>query len=728
MKKLALLLFGILYGVQVMSNTYYLANNGDNNALGTSSVLPWQTIDKLNSVLLQAGDSVLFRCGDIFRGQIMVNQGGNQFDKIVFSSYGTGAKPIISGAVLNSTWVANGSVYSTSISDSVADFFVSGHVATLARYPNENQYLRLDSAQTSYLKDQSITSLATNLLQGNICIHTTQWCWEKSEINGVIGDKITYSTPTLQTAINEYGYFLYNDFDHLDTIDEWFYDKNTSTLYYQPEDGVDPNSLLTESSVYANGIYLETNVSNILISNLAFEKQSNAGISMFGSGNNYIVVDNCDFSGQYNHGVNDKGRYNEIANSTFREIGGIAVFVSTGGFKSTIHHNTFRSIGLVRNSGIGTEINSSAIKAAFIDSCYIHHNDIDTVGYCGISADGAYNLVERNVIKHAMRLNNDGAALKSYGGQSHHNTFRNNFVSQSEGNREGTNNANFVTPGIYFDFSVNNCLIENNTVFDHTEKGIFQNSGNNNNTIRENIIYQTDYALDLNGNPLIATPISGMHVAKNVFFARNDQSYVLRQVDYTENFTAGLIDSNYYFQPYNAEHYVLRIETGSPVEYSFTEWQLTGFDEHSVPSSVSWANGTNDSELFMNPSDDLLVVDLNGLLYFDLDGNDVCGNFTLEPYTSRVLLTSGLPCESSVSENESNDYFLIFPNPSSDYFYFKTSLTAFEIQVVDLSGRVILEQKMKADNAIDLQTFSPGIYHLRVQEGKKSFNYKISKL
>ena len=42
---------------------------------------------------------------------------------------------------------------------------------------------------------------------------------------------------------------------------------------------------------------------------------------------------------------------------------------------------------------------------------------------------GIENIIERNIIKNAMLLINDGGALKSFGGGSQYNIFRNNFVS-----------------------------------------------------------------------------------------------------------------------------------------------------------------------------------------------------------------------------------------------------------------------------------------------------------
>jgi parallel beta-helix repeat protein len=385
----------------------------------------------------------------------------------------------------------------------------------------------------------------------------------------------------------------------------------------------------------------------VTVRDLAFEKQANAGISIFGASNRYILIENCTFSGQYNYGVYDKGKYNEVSNCSLRDLGGIGVMVSGTGSNCTIHHNTLRNIGPTRNGGIGTEINNTAIKCAFVDSCWIHHNNIDSTGYCGISADGGYHLVERNVIRNAMLLNNDGGGLKSYGALSHHITFRNNFVSTSDGTTEGAHNATFVTPAIYFDFNVNNCLVTQNTVFDRTEMGIWQNSGDYNNTITENIVFGCSYGIDLNSTPAQPTPITGMVVKHNVLFTFSPTGIMFRQfaLNLASAASQGVIDSNYYFQPYNSESYVERVIAGTTTLFSFPEWQITSvYDDHTVPSFVSWTLPQNDAELFMNPSDNDSTIDLGFTRYLDLDSNMVCGSILLSPYTSKVLIRTGDTC------------------------------------------------------------------------------------
>jgi len=439
-------------------------------------------------------------------------------------------------------------------------------------------------------------------------------------------------------AINNYGYFIYDNINLLDTANEWKYDSATATMYYLPPSGVNPNNQTCEAAVYSNGIAINNSASYIIINNIQFEKQMNAGVLISNINNRYIKISNCFFARQYNYGCSDKGKYNEINYCSFSEIDGIAMFVNGGGGNSTIHHNNLNKTGLVRNNGIGQEINGTAIKVAFGDSCLIHHNTIDSAGYCGISVDGTYNTIEKNIISNVMLCNNDGGALKSFGGASHHNIFQNNFVTTSDGNKDGTYQANFITPAIYFDFNVNNSIIKNNTVYGRTQKGIFQNAGDSSNTIEGNIIYGSNIGIDLNSTNLQPTLIKNMNIKKNVFWLKNKSDYAFRQVDTSGNYNYGYIDSNYYFQPYNGiDSIIYRLNNFQTKPYNFSSWQSAGNDVHAIVNSFRWTTGKDSSAIFLNATDYVATQNLQGFVWKDLDGN-IINSLTLQPWTSKVLI------------------------------------------------------------------------------------------
>src|SRR5512135_2095113 len=69
--------------------TYYVSmTDGSDSNNGLSSTAPFQTINKINSLNLQPGDRVLFKCGDVWRGaMLMITRSGAAANPIVFGSY-----------------------------------------------------------------------------------------------------------------------------------------------------------------------------------------------------------------------------------------------------------------------------------------------------------------------------------------------------------------------------------------------------------------------------------------------------------------------------------------------------------------------------------------------------------------------------------------------------------------------------------------------------------------
>lgn len=77
---------------------YYIdSETGDDKQAGTSADNPWQTLDKINQISFQPGDSILFRRGRTFAGTFAPTGSGAAGKPIVVTSYGSGNKPVIDG-------------------------------------------------------------------------------------------------------------------------------------------------------------------------------------------------------------------------------------------------------------------------------------------------------------------------------------------------------------------------------------------------------------------------------------------------------------------------------------------------------------------------------------------------------------------------------------------------------------------------------------------------------
>jgi len=99
--------------------TYYIDNSsGSDSYTGTNITSdstgqgPWKTISKINSLScgsgvsqLNAGDSVLFKKGEVWREQLIIPCSGSDRNPILFGAYGDGnINPIIDGSIPVLNW------------------------------------------------------------------------------------------------------------------------------------------------------------------------------------------------------------------------------------------------------------------------------------------------------------------------------------------------------------------------------------------------------------------------------------------------------------------------------------------------------------------------------------------------------------------------------------------------------------------------------------------------
>ncbi len=114
------LIHGLLMAVLIMAMTipvtgtnYYVdATNGNDSYNGTSSSTAWQTLSKVSGFSFSPGDSILFKRGEVWRGDLDINRSGISGSPIVYGAYGEGKKPLFHQSIsLNneSDWVSLGS-------------------------------------------------------------------------------------------------------------------------------------------------------------------------------------------------------------------------------------------------------------------------------------------------------------------------------------------------------------------------------------------------------------------------------------------------------------------------------------------------------------------------------------------------------------------------------------------------------------------------------------------
>lgn len=98
--KIVLLLVALLnYPFSISAATYFVSSQGNDGQAGTSVSTAWQTINRVNTAMLQPGDRVLFEGGYTFSGSIYLgsSSAGTPSQPIVMSSYGSKPATIVSG-------------------------------------------------------------------------------------------------------------------------------------------------------------------------------------------------------------------------------------------------------------------------------------------------------------------------------------------------------------------------------------------------------------------------------------------------------------------------------------------------------------------------------------------------------------------------------------------------------------------------------------------------------
>lgn len=89
----------IVWSMSVSARTYYVSSSYAGSTSNGDLTTPWKNLSSVqnNFSIIQPGDSIAFKKGDIFYGTLSILKSGLQNFPIVFTSYGSGNKPQFSG-------------------------------------------------------------------------------------------------------------------------------------------------------------------------------------------------------------------------------------------------------------------------------------------------------------------------------------------------------------------------------------------------------------------------------------------------------------------------------------------------------------------------------------------------------------------------------------------------------------------------------------------------------
>jgi hypothetical protein len=77
---------------------YYVAAGGDDGNDGLAPERAWRSLHRVNVAALKPGDTVLFKRGDVWRGQLLPKS-GQEGAPVTYGAYGEGQKPLLLGSV-----------------------------------------------------------------------------------------------------------------------------------------------------------------------------------------------------------------------------------------------------------------------------------------------------------------------------------------------------------------------------------------------------------------------------------------------------------------------------------------------------------------------------------------------------------------------------------------------------------------------------------------------------
>lgn len=554
---ISLLSFRIAY-----STTYYFSSSGNDSSDGRSPSSPFRTIAKANTLVLSAGDSLLFKKGDTLRGMLVVRYSGNSSSPIYIGAYGTGAKPVLSGAEVLKDWTQGADNQFTAICDScssiLTQLFVGDKLHIPARYPNSG-YLPMTNVTTTSFSANDLQEPSGTWDSAYFFARTQHWVIDQFRVISYSPGKINYgNTPHLHTSYplqEHYGFFLTGKLRCLDAPGELFYEGRLKRISLVPLDIPTLQVKGAEVPVRANVVQFARGVHHVVLQDLQIEKSLQDAIFMSSTSN--VAIADCFIRHAGRDGVGGFQNYNttnsyvSILRCTIEDVAntGIDLFL---GNHILIQDNTVKRCGLVPGMGIGADSGYEGIYCPA--NSKVIHNVVDSVGYNAIVITKNDTVMYNQCSNYGLTKNDCGGIYYWTGSN---NYISHNFTTKGYGNGQGTVYPDKVmVSGIYSDDHSEHNTIEYNTCSQCECGIILHNTATT--QVAHNIAYdnwKTQIFLN-EGNPKISPEnvMQGNTVTGNVFQCLHPSQRTLLILTEKNNVsTMGAFDRNWHCNPYEEE-------------------------------------------------------------------------------------------------------------------------------------------------------------------------------
>lgn len=609
----------LLFASRAFAATYYVSTDGGTGA-GTSPATAW-SIAKHNSTAIGAGNTVLFRAGDIYTTNPVLRSG------VTYDIYGTGANAKFSGLVSLTSWTASGTpnIYYASLDLPEANVvIINDTMRAMGRWPKTGALYY--NWNNGYNRIKSNTPIPFNAVGGEVVLNKIEQVTDRYLVEGQLNDTLSLTRDGAYHS-NQFAnigwdiadkqpFFIQGALGTLTQTYDWCYQKATKRLYvYFP---TAPGNYIVKAAGRENLLQIE-NTQNITLRHLDFEGANFTALQGYGSTQNLKLYD-CNisycgngirFDGTTSGVTVKRGSISNIANN------GVTTFATASNW--VIDSVSFVRVGHLRGAGNSSDHTQQAIYVSG-DSSTVSHCSFDQVGYHAVVTHGDHRRITDNTINRPCLNKRDCGGIYEYQFTQDktnntppvesvdiliaRNTITNVFGPTDNFPMGKTLND---TRAIYIDAAVNHAIIENNIAISGAESAYFAIDAGGYLIIRNN--YSFNWGVSGLQIYTSSRALANATVTGNTFVAGTGQYAVYYQLNPAHNLAQfGTFSGNTYNRADSDNTIRVQLGNAAPVNYKLRQFQsATGLDQTGSVSNLRPAVGADGKRLRL-PSGQIIQV------------------------------------------------------------------------------------------------------------------------
>lgn len=620
--------------MEMQAASYYLSSSTGKDTYSHQEAqdpaTPWKSLEKLNQFIPQLlpGDSVLLKKGDVFYGTLHLKKSGTKDHPIVYSHYGEGPLPMITGFSELKGWVRHSpGIYFVELpfsNSQIKVLTVSGRPQAMGRFPNPTE------VNKGYLIPEKVVGknqlshevfLKNGGWQGaELVLRKNHWIIDRHKITALQGNTITFSSTTSYEPKKGYGFFIQNHLNTLDQLGEWYHDLDSNRLYIFLED-TNPENHTIHASGIDRLITTLPNTRHVTIEGLHLNGANEVGL--FVRGGSFFRFSNGIIENSGENGVLALNMdHLSILQSEIRNSFNSGIYLRSGNYQATIADNLIENTFMMAGMGQNGDNNGYALFS-ISDADTITRNTILNAGYVGIGFRGSKTLIENNLVDGFCLSKGDGGGIYSYTGNSNarytDRTIIGNIVRNGDGAREGTplQGSDFPAPaeGIYIDDNSNNIRVADNTVYQISNKGIYLHNAQNI-EISNNLVFDAGYLVFLTDDDL-GQPLKNISISSNKFIKKEPHQIGMGIRSASPDFQMiGLSTQNWYVDltGFGIPFYLQNRATKKEMYHSLESWEReTGWEKSTTEITKTINSNLFDpgTKTYANPN----LADATGSMY-----------------------------------------------------------------------------------------------------------------